>query len=724
MVDEEGSPVAPKEREYPHHLSYSQVKSIITCGEQYRLERRFGLAGPPGWATVGGKGFHIATEYFDLAVGLRESPAKLDEVFSDMEIETAERVDTTLSSPRVDELLSGRFAGREADLVKMLALTEAVGGLEREALALAVGLAYEIPERDSEPTAAVRELWLYALQIAVHEDAIRALNYHPEYWDPTFWTASGRESKAWPGKENRDWWNHFAPRWFVNYMHWRQTSGWKTAVLADGRPAKELDVSGELAGMTIKAYLDSVELDPSWTPGLPTVVDVKGLDVRTPLATPTGWTTMGEVRPGDFVLGANGHPVRVTVKSEVKQMRCYRVKFDDGTDVICDEEHLWETTTGDPRKKVTSVKGVQEIAARLRGGAGGRGQRDQRVRMPDPIEFPEADLPIDPYVLGVWIGDGRATSGIYTKDDGNIANLIRARGGVVHERPSANRTTDWRIEGLTTLLRESHLLGDKHVPAMYMRASAEQRADLIRGLMDTDGTWNKKRNQAVFSSVDKALATQVRELLLLAGERPAQFAVDTHGFGKDVTDHRVSWTPRNFNPFLSPVKASRVQMAGSKAKSHRRLIVEVEEVPSTPTVCIAVDAEDHLFLAGEQMVPTHNTSVRPVVDPEQLGFYATMLEILGYPRPTSGRYYNARIGELSRPYGLGKYSLEYFVWKYGNAKDKRDKGLLEANTSSPFCKSCKVRAYCYAVPSQEGYLSHLIPRPWEGALERLQLQAA
>lgn len=388
-----GADLVLEPREYPAHLSYSQVKSIITCGEQYRLERRFGLAGPPGWATVGGKGFHIATEYFDLAVGLRESPAKLDDIFSDIEIKTAERVDTTLSSQRVDELLSGRFAGREADLVKMLALTEAVGGLEREALALTVGLSFEVPERDSEPTAAVRELWLYALQLAVHEDAIRALNYHPEYWDPTFWTASGRESKAWPGKENRDWWNHFAPRWFVNYMHWRQTSGWQTAVLADGRPAKELDVSGELAGMTIKAYLDSVELDPAWTPGLPTVVDVK-------------------------------------------------------------------------------------------------------------------------------------------------------------------------------------------------------------------------------------------------------------------------------------------------------------------------------------------TSARPVVDPEQLGFYATMLEILGYPRPTAGRYYNARIGELSRPYGLGKYSLEYFVWKYGNAKDKRDKGLLEANTSSPFCKSCKVRAYCYAVPSQEGYLSHLIPRPWEGALERLSIQAA
>lgn len=108
----------------------------------------------------------------------------------------------------------------------------------------------------------------------------------------------------------------------------------------------------------------------------------------------------------------------------------------------------------------------------------------------------------------------------------------------------------------------------------------------------------------------------------------------------------------------------------------------------------------------------------PVKEPEQLGMYATCLELLGLPRPEWGHYYDARKGVLGEAYHLGEYTIEFFEWKYQRAKYVRDNGLLQPNTASQFCRSCEVRPYCFAVG---GDRANEIPRPWVEAQERRKL---
>jgi hypothetical protein len=159
---------------------------------------------------------------------------------------------------------------------------------------------------------------------------------------------------------------------------------------------------------------------------------------------------------------------------------------------------------------------------------------------------------------------------------------------------------------LTTRLRAMGLLGNKHVPDAYLRGSILQRVELLRGLMDSDGTWNKRRHSASFTSTDKGLASAVYELVVSLGERASMHEVERSGFGVTVTAHDVNWTPSRFMPFAEQGKRERAQLRDT-GRNRRRLIVSVDEVPSVPTQCIAVDSSDHTYLCTESMIPTHNT---------------------------------------------------------------------------------------------------------------------
>lgn len=337
--------------------------------------------------------------------------------------------------------------------------------------------------------------------------------------------------------------------------------------------------------------------------------DYKGLALDTPLPTPTGWTTMGDVRVGDLLIGSDGTPTSVVGKSEVHDKPCYRIMFDDGTEIVCDEDHLW-TTVSDAGEAVRSVK---EIDSTL---FSPRGQRQHRIPNAEPMILPEADLPIHPYVLGCWLGDGKHTSGEICKPDDDLFSNIEACGfRVSHRYPTtpAHPVGGRTVLGLRTLLREQGLLGDKHVPREYLRASLRQRLDLLRGLMDTDGSWHRSRRRAVFTSCDERLAEAVAELAASLGWRPTTFKVKRTGFGLTVDAWDVTFSPVTYNPFRLSRKADLVDTLapGDGAKARRRLVVSVEAVDSVPTQCVQVDSDDSMYLCGKQMIPTHNSGRQP-----------------------------------------------------------------------------------------------------------------
>jgi len=133
----------------------------------------------------------------------------------------------------------------------------------------------------------------------------------------------------------------------------------------------------------------------------------KALALDTPVPTPSGWTTMGDLRPGDVVFDGEGEPTLVLAATDPMRDRpCVEIVLSDGTTVVCDAAHQWQTVDKNGRRygrRVEKVRTADEIRQTLKV----RGERNHQISLTPPVQYPErSDLPIDPYVLGVWLGDG------------------------------------------------------------------------------------------------------------------------------------------------------------------------------------------------------------------------------------------------------------------------------------------------------------------------------
>lgn len=352
-------------------------------------------------------------------------------------------------------------------------------------------------------------------------------------------------------------------------------------------------------------------------PGGVVVVDWKGLAVDTPIPTPDGWSRMGDLAAGDQVFDLDGKTCRVLARSQVKTIPCFEVKFDDGNTVVCDEEHLWTVwPKSAPADAVLETLSVRELAP------------GDLIPVATPIgrhPSPDARLPVDPYVLGLWLADGKHTSGEICKPDAFVWEEVQRRGYGVSEYVQAGRCRSGTVKGLRRQLRGLGLLGNKHIPAAYLRASYSQRIDLLRGLMDGGGNANPARKQAVFTTCDKALSDQLYELLMTLGLRANQATTRQFGFGKEVTAYPLAFRPQRFNPFSLPRKARKIEWKKwGPGRSYYRRIVSVVAVPSVPTRCISVDSPTRTFLCGRGFIPTHNTGKKRD-NSLQGSFYAAMM---------------------------------------------------------------------------------------------------
>jgi hypothetical protein len=259
------------------------------------------------------------------------------------------------------------------------------------------------------------------------------------------------------------------------------------------------------------------------------------LALDTPLPTPAGWTTMGAVRVGDQLFNENGRPCRVTGVSEAMTGRtCYRLTFEDRHEIVADGSHLWpvwDFTNDEPVRKLLRT---DAMLGRLKIG------RSLRYRFAidccRAVELPEQDLILHPYLLGAWLGDGSSIMNHLSvhEDDEEIVQHLEACGVDVEFRlphwrngKCANVVIEPTFRTLndrgaptgvqhrsrfTTWLRMLDVLDNKHVPPAYLRASREQRLDLVRGLMDTDGTSSVNRGRCEFSNSDPRLVDALTEL--------------------------------------------------------------------------------------------------------------------------------------------------------------------------------------------------------------------
>lgn len=388
----------------------------------------------------------------------------------------------------------------------------------------------------------------------------------------------------------------------------------------------------------------------------------KRLDSDTLIPVPEGWKRLGNLKPGDHVFDHAGNPVRVLAVYDGTPAVAYRLTFSDGSILDADADHLWATWTHSDRKQYLREKNrsfpadwpswrgssghgprirtTKEIAATT--GVGLRSDTNHCIPVCGALNLPDRDLLIDPYVLGVWLGDGSKHGAQITIGDddapGMLANLAACGvevTGPPQRKPDAkcasypvdgrgSRTCGKRDSvtgrflssgGLRSKLAEMDLLLNKHVPLVYLRGSAEQRLALLQGLMDSDGGWSAMGRQSVeFSSTTENLALAVTELARSLGQKATIHESRAKIHGKDCGPKwRVFWTP-TINVFRLPRKANRFipTLNGRDGRpqglrNNHRMIKSAELIDPKPMRCITVESEHGLFLAGEAMIPTHNT---------------------------------------------------------------------------------------------------------------------
>ncbi len=329
---------------------------------------------------------------------------------------------------------------------------------------------------------------------------------------------------------------------------------------------------------------------------------LQALHVATEIPTPTGWTTMGGLAVGDEVFAPDGSVTVVTAKSDEQINATYEVAFNDGTKLLADAGHRWfvgRASNGRERFEWTTTADLATALARPSAAR-------RYVPVAAPLDLPPAELPIDPYLLGAWLGDGSTDSASFAASHKNgDQDFQRAmlsalgyewRGGYVDPHKTY-------VPRLRQPLADAGLLGHKHVPDAYLRSSVAQRLALLQGLMDTDGTISRS-GRASFANKNQRLIAAVAELATSLGWK----VFVRH----EPLISKVYFTPKkgDLTPFRLQRKIARIREHNGTSKSvTRRHLVSVTPVDPVPVSCITVAHPSSQFLAGRQMVATGNSQL-------------------------------------------------------------------------------------------------------------------
>lgn len=346
----------------------------------------------------------------------------------------------------------------------------------------------------------------------------------------------------------------------------------------------------------------------------------KALALDTPIPTPDGYKLMSDLEIGDYVFGDDGEPTQIVNTSPIfYDHTCYKVSFEDGEEIIADADHLWEVKAKDCRPAIRVLNTEQMSNNFVHRRKDGKGvEYKYRVKISSPLEYPKKDLPIHPYILGVWLGDGCSEDGYITShisDSIDMISNIESFGYFVSsvKEDSGNnyriRIQDEYGVPLKTLLRENDLLDNKHIPNIYFTGSVEQRLYLLQGLMDTDGFVAANSTYCEFSQKSEQLIIDFCKLLDSLSIKYSKKYRSTICNGKYFDSYRIQfYSSKEFPCVKMQRKFNRLPDKTSERQKYKS-IVNIEKVPTVPTKCIRVDNNSHLFLCGTKNTVTHNSTL-------------------------------------------------------------------------------------------------------------------
>ncbi len=393
----------------------------------------------------------------------------------------------------------------------------------------------------------------------------------------------------------------------------------------------------------------------------------KALDVDTPIPTTEGWKRIADLKKGDKVFDETGKQCNVLWRSEIMNNHdCFELLFSDGATIVADADHKWYVESDSKKSYVLTTR---ELLKSYKVS----NRNTYAIPVAKPLEMETKELIISPYLLGYWLGDGNSFSAQLTLHDKDIEVIeyIKAEGHNVIIRdikdklhvknvqvdPLAigdicRRGHDTRLTGLTkygrcaechrqislhnkwkgkkdilvdpvinrpqtmrSKLEKLNLIGNKHIPNVYLLADINQRFELLRGIMDSDGSIGKN-GRCEITLKSKKLIDGVSELLYGLGIKhtvKARIAVCGNSPTKAHSKvWRISFLVYNdVSVFKLKRKLERQKSREGcrTTETERRRIISIKPVASRPVCCIAVDSPKHLYLAGKAMIPTHNSDI-------------------------------------------------------------------------------------------------------------------
>ncbi len=381
--------------------------------------------------------------------------------------------------------------------------------------------------------------------------------------------------------------------------------------------------------------------------------------IFTNVLTPDGWRPIGDLRVGDLVVGSNGEPTPVLGVYPQGEKDIYRVTAQDGSWTLCCGEHLWTVRTASDKRrdKPWRVLETKEMIGNLRAA---HARRYELPLLTAPVQFPEHEVPMDPYALGLLLGDGCVTGSTtpsFSSEDPELAEAledvlpgvrVRRKGGPDYVLNRIKEPGDVvTLENpVVRVLRELDLLGSrshtKFVPDTYLHNSAEVRLAVLQGLLDSDGgpvVQADRTCRIQYSTTSILLRDDVVALVQSLGGvahtrrrtaegRNRSNARAAHRHDAHVIDIRL---PEGIEPFRLARKRDMYHAAGGGGRP-MRFIDSIEPAGREEAVCIQVAAEDSLYVTQDYLL-THNTLNDAFIildeaqntNPEQMKMFLTRL---------------------------------------------------------------------------------------------------
>ncbi len=342
----------------------------------------------------------------------------------------------------------------------------------------------------------------------------------------------------------------------------------------------------------------------------------KGNLPSTKVATPLGWSTMGELRVGDFVTNPEGGATRVKGVYPRGRMEMFRVTFSDDSSVVCSADHLWnvQTTTQKFRGQPYKTLELQEIVSR--GLYFANGNAKHYIPMTAPVEYLGHPLPVHPYLLGYILGNGglSGTSNVISIPDAETVDRLNTMM-VTPLRPKKGNEYDFTIKdgGVNPYLEEAGLKGklspEKHVPDQYLFAPVADRLALLQGLCDSDGHAIETSGVEYSTTSPQLRDAFVTLVQSLGGTCAVSSRFPTYTYkGEKLTGRLAYRINASFSSDIQPFRLSRKAEAYTTPTKYQptRAIQSVESIGEEECICIAVEADNQLYVTDEFIV-THNT---------------------------------------------------------------------------------------------------------------------